>query len=248
MGYNKDGINEETYNLLFGCNFGYRKVDKDERNRSFVYLIIDAFTKSREKQTFSDLLRKIGDEYIDDLAKIAWIEEKKEYEYNVFGKKYTFSKISEMINLEKQKEELETSERYKKCHFATLNMAISDKDDIVITGYRNIFGDQNVLHSVIETKEGKIIDWTMNIVMTKEQYMELMGFKVIERLSNDDVIEILLKFPKLNGLMAVNVASVFGKELLKDMEKRNPGFLANDEEMEKEIERIKKKYKQVERD
>lgn len=212
MVYNKDGINEETYNLLFGYKFGYRELDKDERNRSFVYLIIDAFTKSMEKQDFLELLKKIGDEYIDDLAKIAWIEEKKEYEYSVFGKKYTFSKISEMINLEKQKKELETSERYKKCHIAIFNMAIPNKDDVVITGYRNIFGDKNVLHSIIETKEEKIIDWTMNIVMPKEQYMELVGFDVIERLSNTDVIGILLKFLNSNRLIDFKVASVSEKK------------------------------------
>ncbi len=227
--YNKDGINKVTYDLLFSDKEeigNVDDVDKKEQIKDYIFLVLDRYTRFREKSIFSSLLKKyFGATLGFDFSKIVWNEKNEEYEFEYLGEKYTFNKLSNMIDDKKGKMELESKKRYGKCHEASLGMSLGLKDVKVLTGYLNR-GRGKYLHSVIETSDGKIVDWTRNFVMSKEEFLKLTGFTVLETLEKQEIIQIFLKLSKLN--LNSKITSVFGRELLNDIE-RNPSFFEEDE-------------------
>ena len=112
-----------------------------------------------------------------------------------------------------------------------MGLATVSKDFDVLTGYENIAGGR-YLHSVVETPYGKIIDFTKNLVMSKEDYIKLTGFTVLERITNDELYRIHIKIIGLN--MNSKVLATFGSEILKDIEK-NPSIFKEDEKIKKLI-------------
>ena len=239
MKYNKEGINENTYDILFTDKDNIRERDKEEKLRDYILYIIETYTRFREKSIFISLIKKyFGAKTKFDFSQIVWNEEKKEYEFEFLGEKYTFNKISDAINDKKAKKELESEKRYGNCHVASMGMAVGMKDDNVLTGYINMCGGR-YLHSVIETIDGKIIDWTRNLVMQKEEYIKLTGFRTLESIKSEELLEMLSKVFDRN-IVDSKVMSVFGKELLNDI-KRNPDIFKDDEEFKNRILEIRKK-------
>ena len=238
MKYNKEGINKNTYDLLFSDKDNIRERDKEERLRDYILYIIETYTRFREKSIFISLIKKyFGAKTKFDFSQIVWNEEKREYEFEFLGEKYTFNKISDSINDKKAKKELESEKRYGNCHVASMGMAVGMKDDNILTGYINMCGGR-YLHSVIETIDGKIIDWTRNLVMQKEEYIKLTGFRTLESIKSEELLEMLSKVFDRN-IVDSKVMSVFGKELLNDI-KRNPDIFKDDEEFKNRILEIRK--------
>ena len=237
MKYNKEGINKNTYDLLFSDKDNIRERDKEERLRDYILYIIETYTRFREKSIFISLIKKyFGAKTKFDFSQIVWNEEKREYEFEFLGEKYTFNKISNSINDKKAKKELESEKRYGNCHVAAMGMAVGMKDDNILTGYINMCGGR-YLHSVIETIDGKIIDWTRNLVMQKEEYIKLTGFRTLESIKSEELLEMLSKVFDRN-IVDSKVMSVFGKELLNDI-KRNPDIFKDDEEFKNRILEIR---------
>lgn len=92
----------------------------------------------------------------------------------------------------------------------------------IVTGYITV-GNQKVLHSVIEYEhDGKniVLDWTRNLKITKEQYIELTEFVELSSFEGRKVIDdIEIIFGNLN--IGVKLYVVFRDELIRDMQ-RNP--------------------------
>ncbi len=92
----------------------------------------------------------------------------------------------------------------------------------IVTGYTTI-GNKKVLHSVIEYEhDGKtiVLDWTKNLKITKEQYIELTKFVEFSSFEGRKVIDdIEIIFENLN--IGVKPYVVFRDELIRDMQ-RNP--------------------------
>ena len=236
--YNKAGINKVTYDLLFSDKKdigNINDVDMKEQIKDYIFLVLDRYTRFREKSIFSSLLKKyFGATLGYDFSKIVWNEKNEEYEFEYLGEKYTFNKLSNMIDDKKGKKELESKKRYEKCHEASLGMSLGLKDVKVLTGYQNR-GRGKYLHSVIETSDGKIVDWTRNFVMPKEEFVKLTGFTVLETLKKEEIIQIFLKLSKLN--LNSKIASVFGRELLNDI-KRNPDIFVDDDKIKSTISEL----------
>jgi len=151
-----------------------------------------------------------------------------------------------MTDIEELKKELKTDKRYHKCHTRTLGLAFGIPESNIVTGYE-VIENAKVLHSVLEYKYKNkfyIIDYTKNIIMPKEQYIELTKFKEIERISDLEYIEDLGKicnFPDLTDKVYVT----FKKELIRELECK--GLFADDEISKKEIQELKEeKMRQIE--
>lgn len=237
MKYNINGINNNTYELLFKDKEDIRNIDTEERFREYILYIIETYTRFREKSIFISFLKKyFGAKTKFDFSRIVWNEEKKEYEFEFLGEKYTFNKISDSINDKKAKKELESEKRYGNCHVASIGMIAGMQDGKVLTGYINLCGGR-YLHSVIEINDGEIIDWTRNLVMPKDEYIKLTGFTILESIKSEEILEMLSKFYD-RDIVNSKVMSVFGKELLNDI-KRNPDIFKDDEKLKKELLKIR---------
>lgn len=237
MKYKENGINKNTYDLLFTDKDNIRERDKEEEIRDYILYIIETYTRFREKSIFISFIKKyFGAKTKFDFSRIVWNEENEEYEFEYLGEKYTFDKISNSIDDKKSEKELESEKRYRHCHLASIGMAVGMINNNVLTGYTNVSGGR-YLHSVIETKNGKIIDWTRNLVMPKDEYIKLTGFRVLESIKSEELLEILSKLYN-KEIVGSKVVSVFGKELLNDI-KRNPDIFKDDEEFKKRILEIR---------
>jgi len=86
---------------------------------------------------------------------------------------------------EKDLKELQTEERYHKCHEKSVEYAKELKADCV-TGKTWTFSPKDTgLHSWVETKNKKgeeiILDYTKNLIMKKDEYYFLNNVKVLQR-------------------------------------------------------------------
>lgn len=77
----KDGINNNTYNLLFGDYASLPEEEQGSYENVVAYATIDCFTKLQEKKIFTKLLKLLYKNTIIDLEKITFNEETKQYEY-----------------------------------------------------------------------------------------------------------------------------------------------------------------------
>lgn len=77
----KDGINNNTYNLLFGDYASLPEEEQGSYENVVAYATIDRFTKLQEKKIFTKLLKLLYKNTIIDLEKITFNEETKQYEY-----------------------------------------------------------------------------------------------------------------------------------------------------------------------
>ena len=239
--YDKDGINKKTYELLFKDEDNIREMDFDEKKRCYLLYIIEKYTRFREESIFSTLLKLYyGSKTKFDFSKIKFNETTGEYEFEEFGEKLTFNKLSNLIEDKELRGKLESEKRYGECHVDSMGMAVGAKDWKVLTGYMNINGGK-YLHSVIETKDGKIIDWTRNLAMTKEEYVKLTEFNIIESIESEELLQIWIKLFGLNS--DSKVISVFGKEILNDT-KRNPNIFKDDEDLKNKILEIRRQSEQ----
>jgi len=245
MKYKENGINKNTYDLLFTDKDNIRECDKEEEIRDYILYIIETYTRFREKSIFISFIKKyFGAKTKFDFSQIVWNEENEEYEFEYLGERYTFNKISDSIDDKKIKKELESEKRDRHCHFASMKMAAGMINNNVLTGYINVSSGRK-LHSVIETNNGRIVDWTRNLVMPKDEYIKLTGFRVLESIKSEELIEIISKIYN-KEIVGSKVVSLFGKELLNDI-KRNPDLFKDDEEFKKELLEIREENeKQIE--
>ena len=58
MKYKENGINKNTYDLLFTDKDNIRERDKEEDIRDYVLYIIETYTRFREKSIFISFLKK----------------------------------------------------------------------------------------------------------------------------------------------------------------------------------------------
>lgn len=218
----KDGINNNTYNLLFGDYDNLPEEEQGSYENVVAYATIDRFTKLQEKKIFTKLLKLFYKNTIFDLDKITFNEETKQYEYKNNDLIITFDKLSNCFEDKDLIKELTSNKRYGECHSRTMNISPSIEGSRIVTGYTTV-GNQKVLHSVIEYEhDGKtiVLDWTRNLKITKEQYIELTKFVELSSFEGRKVIDdIEIIFGNLN--IGVKPYVVFRDELIRDMQ-RNP--------------------------
>lgn len=245
--YYKNGINKNTYDMLFP-DFYDTENEKIDKKSGLIIQLIEVYTLIQQKEIFADLVKNTFKEKYDiDFSNIKYNEETKQHEYKVDGKIYTFNELSDITDIEKFKKELKTDKRHHKCHTRTLELSFGVPESNIVTGYE-VIADIKVLHSILEYKVKNklyIIDYTKNIIMPKEQYMELTKFKEIERISDLEYIEDLgriYNFPHLTDKVYVT----FQKELIREL--KSKALFEDDEISKKEIQELKEgKMRQIEK-
>lgn len=220
--YTNYAIHEDTYKLLFSNFSKDEDVDnsKEKLIKTMAFINIDTYTK-RKIFRFLELLKSKGFDY----KKFNYNEETKYYEYKVSEEEViNFRKLSDMMNFPNNKElekELTSSKRYKKCHLRSCMLAQNTENAYVLTGKGKLVG-KNFLHSVVELIEDDtslIIDWPRNLVMKKEDYINLLDFEIYSTINgqvlDEEFIFLASLFPKLNS----DVYLAFRNEIFKDLEK-----------------------------
>lgn len=225
----KDGINNNTYNLLFGDYNNLPKEEQGSYENVIAFATIDRFTKSQEKKIFTKLLKLFYKNTIVDLNKITFNEKTKQYEYKNNDLIITFDKLSNYFEDKKLIKELTSTKRYGECHSRAIRISPSIEGSRIVTGYITL-GNQKVLHSVIEYEyNGKtiILDWTRNLKITKEQYIELTKFVELSSFESKNVendIKIIFRNLELGSKPYV----LFRDELIRDIQKNPHIFEPNE--------------------
>lgn len=203
---NKDGINNNTYNLLFSDVF--YNVDDEYLNDTAV--IIENFTMLNEIDRLIVLTQS-------DMFKY----KNKTYTYNDGEEEYTFSLLEDLFEDDETKRILHSPERYGSCHHASVGMCLNlpHKNSKILTGYIN-YSDCRILHSVYYYEEDGmeiIYDYTKNIMMRKDDYFRLTNFKLINEIEREKLIED--KNFICNSNISVKAYMVFRDEMMRDIKK-----------------------------
>lgn len=235
-----DGINNNTYELLFGDFDNLPKNERGTYENVIAFATIDRFTKLQEKKIFTKLLKMIYKKSNIDLNKITFNKEIKQFEYRDNDKVITFDRLSDHFQDEDLKKELMSDKRYGECHSRAMNIAPSIKDSKIVTGYVTL-GNSKVLHSIIEydvDDKTIVLDWTRNLHITKEQYIELTKFV---ELSSFDGREVIDDIELITGNLNIGVKPyvVFREELMRDI-KKNPQIFQPTEAGREKTEQFRK--------
>lgn len=191
---------------------------KEESNN---YVIIDLIEKITKILTMNpEELIKLEDFIINN--SISLDEKDGIFIVEAFNKKYTFRKISSTFIKEPSIFfELESDERYGKCHSKSLELVLITPNSKIVTGYITE-NNLHLLHSIIVATElngDYVYDWTKNLIMSKDEYYKLNKFKVLSEITKDEII-----YDKENyaDLLVNNICIkpylVFRNEIVKEIE------------------------------
>ena len=201
--------------------------EKNTKENMDTIVLIDNYTRLYENKIKRFLLSNILDKYQNlSFNDIKYNQDTKMYEIHLKNKDIvTFDILSNYIEDKELIKELNSKERYHKCHNKSIALSNNIKDSYILTGYYSPTQNK-VLHSVVEKIEnGKsyILDWTQNIKMSKEDYIKLYKFKILQKISCKDLIkdqEILNKAE----YQCLKTYLVFRDEIMRDFERNKHLF------------------------
>lgn len=145
--------------------------------------------------------------------------------------------------MKKSKKILESKKRYGTCHWVSFEVAKSIKNAKVISGYITTTY-YKILHSVVEipimNEENEIlgydiIDYTMNLILPKEDYSKIFGFDEKSAISYE---EYLLDKGYFQHFQQLKPYILFRDELMKDFEKNEAFFAENENVQSKKNNRV----------
>ncbi len=218
-------VNKNTYNLLFSDYHNLPQIDQGSYENEMAYYTIDYFTKLKEKNKGK---KNFFNNKLINLNKISFNKKTKQYIYRNKNLLITFNKLSDCFNDMEVIKELTSEKRYHKCHIKSVNISSNFKKSKIVTGYATI-GNEKFLHSVVEYEsygQNFILDWTINLKITKEQYIKLTDFEEITSLNSEEILDELKIF---NSNINLKVFLLFRDELIKDMQKNSHIFNINQE-------------------
>ena len=243
------GIKKETYELLFKDENlpNLENIDTSANDKildeiaTFTKLNLNNLTET-EKQTLNMYL-----------SRISYDKENNIYIYNTGDKLIPFKKFSDFNLNEKLKEELLSNGRESKCHLMSCGLInYFENPATILTGTYERY-KKKYLHSVIEIKEkdgSYIVDYTLNLYMQKEFYVELTRFKEIEAIKDIEWME-----DNQNGILDFlgKIGSntkpylTFRQELKRGFERNNEMLTKTDnKELENRIAEMKKRREEIE--
>lgn len=210
------GINEKTYKMLIDDTID----SKDEIDYCYLaYSAIDKFTIIKPENL--DKEKDKYDFYFHDLNKIKYNEKIEQYEYKNNGITINFSKLSDVMKTKYYDEELHSEQRYHKCHEKAIELSPYMPNSKILTGYVR-FGGSKILHSVIELGSF-IIDFNINAVMNREDYLKLTKFEVKSVLECEKVIsdkESMIFDIIWDNDIPLKIYLLYRDELIKDLENK----------------------------
>lgn len=172
----------------------------------------------------NDTSNSVIDNYNLDLKKLNFkickLKSINEYKFITRCDSYTFSKISDVFDFNDYYNELTSENRYGKCHNRSFMFAIAKENSFILTGYIN-GSNLHVLHSVVEINAyGKtyICDWTKNLIILKDDYIKLTNFKIISKISHNQLIEDMELINTLNLKECLKIYLLFREELKNEFD------------------------------
>lgn len=178
--YTESGINKNTYELLFRDYDNIPEKEQPAIENSYIITIIQLYTRFREKDIFSKLLKLAFEKkYKIDFSKIKYNEKTKEYEYEFNGEVYTFDKLSNELENKNVKKELESERRYGQCHEKSIentkNIIMPKEQYVKLTSFEELerISDMEYLQHVQKIANIPGIDLKVFTTFGKEIVKEL---------------------------------------------------------------------------
>ncbi len=221
--YLEDGMNINTYKLIFKDS--YTKEDYPE-------FLKNAFEISNIVSMSSDENSGYFDFGVEGFIKKTIDGEQTFYTYKNSELQFNFILLTDFLEFgDFAKKELLSEKRYGLCHIRSVSLAISlERKNIpckVVTGYTKKYG-MNILHTVVEFEyngEEKIIDYTQNIIMNKDDYIKINNFKEVFFING---INILNDTNYFNNFVSLKFYTVFRDDIMKNIEKNSFLFEINE--------------------
>ena len=213
--YTKSGVNKKTEELLMGP-IPYTPADIEKKKKTNqLYSVVNLYTMYRDKFFKSFLLT-------NKFSNITHDTNYEHYKDELFD--FRFQLFSDMIEgNSKMIKNLRSNKRYHRCHEASIGMSLNDEigEIKILTGY---FPSANKAfhHSVIEiNQDGNeyIIDYTQNLFILKDDYINLYGFRVVNEVSSKDLKKDLDIMVELG--IRTPFYLFFRDEIVKDLKKNN---------------------------
>ena len=86
---------------------------------------------------------------------------------------------------------LKTPVRFGRCHIASYAIAINSFFDTVTMICTDFQSGKDFLHTVLYTKEtNEVIDYTLNLIMDKDIYFDLMNARAVSYITNENIKEL----------------------------------------------------------
>ena len=180
-----NGINLNTYDLLFNS---YNKHTIDIAPYASAIADLGIFTMQTDNfrgNLIKDLIA---------IKSIRYVYSSNMYKYKVDKDYYVyFNLASEVLDFlsDDDKRELLSSRRRNHCFKQSILLADELNGSMVLFGTAHV-GNYQFLHSIVQIiVSGKIyvIDWTLNIVMFKHDYIKLFNFNTISMVSGQNIKE-----------------------------------------------------------
>lgn len=220
--YRDDGINKNTYDLLFQ---DYDNINENEMMKREVldaWLALQKYTMLQHKKILFKLTKFVLKNKGINLDDIKYSDENNEFIYEHDGIKYNFDILSNYVDDLDKVKELQSNKRYGWCHTKSVAIAANMNDAKIISGYA-ITGNLKYLHSIIVKKNSKgvieAIDWTQNIIMPYDQYKSINQFEELAEV-NSEVIKDDLNKVIIGMSLGIKPYLFFRNELMNDT-KRN---------------------------
>ena len=202
-----DGINNNTYEMFFIDEVVPDRLAKDDRE--YMMAAVQQFTKLNDEEI----------DYVVEHANNIFLRNGKVFEVNKNSKKYKFSLLDYF--LEGCKEELRSDARLGQCVSTSISLAnCTDTKCKVMIGYIDNSVDK-MLHTVYVDcayEKEYVFDYTMNLVMEKKQYLELMDYVIINEVDGEKIKKdrkMLQDFEHFGSKFYL----CFRDEIMKDLEK-----------------------------
>lgn len=180
--YTENGINKNTYKLLFEDidNYNLKKEEQYSDYYAKILSTLSLYTLYKERNIFKNLLLSIF-AYPLNTEYIIYDEEKKEWIYDDGNELITFDMLSNHIDNKNIKKKLLTrKKREGYCHKGSIDIGKILKNSRIITGTIQQY-NRKILHSVVEisdeNNQKNILDYTLNLKISKESYIKLTNFQ-----------------------------------------------------------------------
>lgn len=229
--YTIDGVNKETYKLLFA----EKEEHKKECSKEIYTIELSSYYDRKIYYQLFNMIKKLMEMYFYEVNYF-------NIHKNIFSKGYTFKDDTIKFKfdyLEKylkrilknedsyvRKElfwDLKNNLRYGSCFYKNMIISANINGSYFVTGLIPFEDGTTHLHSFVEYKNF-VIDYTKNLIISKENYYELLRVKELQRINSENISEIYNTLTENRILNTARYIATFGNEIINDLNK-NPQLI-----------------------
>lgn len=229
--YTEDGININTYQLIFNekanynneCSIEIETIDRssfyDRRWHLRIFVpFMQIATMCIYHVNYFHIHKNIG---------------KKGYTYRNQNMKFSFDYLEKYLKKILKDEDpyvrkemvwdLKHNLRRSCCYYISMIIAANLKNSAYVTGLIPYEDGTTHLHSFVEYN-GYVIDYTKNLIIPKEIYYQLLHVKELARINQQNVSEVYNLLLENRILNTARYLATFGNEIVRDL-KKNPQLI-----------------------